>query len=637
MSTPIINVSVTGNDIPSQQYKTVILKPNLVDDVNTITQAMLDIHGANTKYVVKYDFTLGEDIDVPNNCILTFDGGSIGRPSGSQYKLTGEVLSYIPTSGINNIEIINNLVCTYILLDSEITISNNISISNRIKAIKGGIIHCSSSYYVQFNGFDAGLFYCLDIDGNTRFLNIEKIYPQWFGECGTTDVDSTIAVKRALWACRSSIAGQRTNDATFGCSLVYFPRGYYLISSPVSMFAGTNIEGEGTLAMGYSVIAQKDYNNPAIYTHNKNYTLENTVLNRSNGEHTFRNIKFTTDSTEGQSDAGEPIIKYLSNAQTVELFEGTVTGDSVSENNYHDCHYYNCWFQASQYAAIGANDADNAFNADIYLHNCCFDICAIGIENLGKSTMSLHIFDTNFSECYFGSIRLNGGDNSAISIFNSNFDGCGTYNSGTEDRRASININHSKRAIIKNCNFRGLTNRGGHANITSGDISIDGCFFEHCRSTQPPQNIQVKANIISITNNIFKIDVTEGANPRLIVINSTLDMNCILSISNNIINISDNVNVEYVFYPQYAMNPKCWIISENQIIGTYSNLVHDRGKGIIIFEGNNFDNVKGLYANRPATAVPGQMYLCTDHVNNDAGGPIWKTDTGWVDASGTSV
>lgn len=42
---------------------------------NILTQDM--INQANTIYVIRYDFTLGEDITVPANCVLDFDGGSI--------------------------------------------------------------------------------------------------------------------------------------------------------------------------------------------------------------------------------------------------------------------------------------------------------------------------------------------------------------------------------------------------------------------------------------------------------------------------------------------------------------------------------------------------------------------------------
>ena len=56
-----------------------ILRKNIVNGVNILTQNM--INEANTIYIIQYDFTLGEDITIPENCILEFDGGSI---SGEQ-------------------------------------------------------------------------------------------------------------------------------------------------------------------------------------------------------------------------------------------------------------------------------------------------------------------------------------------------------------------------------------------------------------------------------------------------------------------------------------------------------------------------------------------------------------------------
>lgn len=51
--------------------------------INVLTQAM--INRPNTIYVIQYDFVLGEDINVPANCVLEFDGGIIG----GAYTLTG--------------------------------------------------------------------------------------------------------------------------------------------------------------------------------------------------------------------------------------------------------------------------------------------------------------------------------------------------------------------------------------------------------------------------------------------------------------------------------------------------------------------------------------------------------------------
>lgn len=81
-----VNVRVTAlttNPNVPVTYKTIILKKNLVNGVNTLTQEMMS--AANTKYVIKYDYVLGENITVPTECILEFDGGSIN----GAYILTG--------------------------------------------------------------------------------------------------------------------------------------------------------------------------------------------------------------------------------------------------------------------------------------------------------------------------------------------------------------------------------------------------------------------------------------------------------------------------------------------------------------------------------------------------------------------
>lgn len=53
-----------------------ILRKNIVDGVNTLTQSMMQ--DANTIYVIKYDFDLrGATIEVPEKCVLEFNGGSL--------------------------------------------------------------------------------------------------------------------------------------------------------------------------------------------------------------------------------------------------------------------------------------------------------------------------------------------------------------------------------------------------------------------------------------------------------------------------------------------------------------------------------------------------------------------------------
>ena len=85
-----VNVKVTAlttNQNVPVTYKTIILKKNLVNGVTTLIQEMM--YAQNTKYVIKYDYVLGEDVTVPKNCILEFDGGSIVNSTENSYSLTG--------------------------------------------------------------------------------------------------------------------------------------------------------------------------------------------------------------------------------------------------------------------------------------------------------------------------------------------------------------------------------------------------------------------------------------------------------------------------------------------------------------------------------------------------------------------
>lgn len=72
--------------------KRVVLEKNMVNGVNTLTQAMLPLSsGENSVYVIKDNFVLGDNIAMPANCTLAFEGGSITIPNGtSKYTIKGQ-------------------------------------------------------------------------------------------------------------------------------------------------------------------------------------------------------------------------------------------------------------------------------------------------------------------------------------------------------------------------------------------------------------------------------------------------------------------------------------------------------------------------------------------------------------------
>lgn len=94
---------VAGGALEEKEYTSssnngmgrVVLRKNIVEGVNTLTQNM--INKSNTIYVIQYDFTLDEDITVPENCILDFQGGSLnnGRIILSNTTIKSNCTNYI--------------------------------------------------------------------------------------------------------------------------------------------------------------------------------------------------------------------------------------------------------------------------------------------------------------------------------------------------------------------------------------------------------------------------------------------------------------------------------------------------------------------------------------------------------------
>lgn len=80
-----VNVNKPSSMYPSI-YKTKVLQPNIIDNQNILTQDMMS--AKNTKYIIKWNYVLGENIIVPKGCIVEFDGGSFNVEE--DYTLEGQ-------------------------------------------------------------------------------------------------------------------------------------------------------------------------------------------------------------------------------------------------------------------------------------------------------------------------------------------------------------------------------------------------------------------------------------------------------------------------------------------------------------------------------------------------------------------
>ena len=84
-----------------------ILRKNMVNGVNTLTQAM--VGNANTVYIVQYDFSLNdESVEIPANSVLKFEGGSLndGTLVGNMTKIDADknaIFSGMTISGTWNV------------------------------------------------------------------------------------------------------------------------------------------------------------------------------------------------------------------------------------------------------------------------------------------------------------------------------------------------------------------------------------------------------------------------------------------------------------------------------------------------------------------------------------------------------
>lgn len=148
-----VNVNVRGAaHIAPCTYKTVVLKQNITkQNLNVLTQAMLDEYGKNTKFVIKWDYVLNSGaITIPEGCLLEFDGGSISNGT-----LTGQ------NTGIQ-------------------------------------------AELVKIFGIDVTL------DGTWSFTNI---YPEWFGALGDGEHDDTVAIQKAVYT--GALDGIRLKDVVF--------------------------------------------------------------------------------------------------------------------------------------------------------------------------------------------------------------------------------------------------------------------------------------------------------------------------------------------------------------------------------------------------------------------------------------
>ena len=170
----VFSASTTGvvctvTDSTKREFRN-ILMPNMINQPNTI-------------YEIRYDFTLSEDITVPDNCVLEFDGGSI---SGA-YTITGNNTKIKANKRIfdNNVAFAGTWNCSQIE-SYWWDIRENDSTYDNTPSLQRGIDLASINY--------GGMFH---ISGGKLYVDIriaDHSYEYWHTQTGTLQMKSGVHV-----------------------------------------------------------------------------------------------------------------------------------------------------------------------------------------------------------------------------------------------------------------------------------------------------------------------------------------------------------------------------------------------------------------------------------------------------------
>lgn len=370
----------------------VVLRKNIVSGVNTLTQSM--INKSNTIYVIQYDFTLGKDITIPENCILEFEGGSI--------------------SGNYTID------CNHCRLDGSVKFKNGIHITGKPS---------NPEYWVNWwDDLDVGIHRLIDATTYTDLGTENYKVIKWYGKI---DLTSPIIVP-----INSYLEG--VNDSGKNYNSTIFAPDTYNFDYMVSFEGGNDWNFRNGIKDCWLAVSNNATINEAIIHINKAYeTLIDNV--RIDGKRITNGINVSNITSIEIRDC---IIKNVKNGivQT-ESFGGVLR---INNNDIEECTHAientagnmiinNCYFERNIFHIYLTNSTDfyvkvkdcvfNASNANngicsLQGYNAHFKDC-IYITSFGNEYKVTSSNNTNIIEnCNFTSLVVNKYDESQGAPFN---------------------------------------------------------------------------------------------------------------------------------------------------------------------------------------------------------------------------
>lgn len=282
----------------------VVLKKNILNGVNTLTQDMFykgevgsREPNTNTIFVIQYDFTLGEDITIPEGCVLEFDGGSLnnGTVVGQN---TSIKISQTPV--FKGIEIsgtfYDNTVCADWFEWSE-NPEDNTKLFENITSISHFVIFGSRTYYLKLKdcvlsegthlvGVDNSVsifhktkFNLTPSDNNTLFLiglrndcGVHNISIDYAGGNNSLDVirvDRYFGIyNRANYVsyagiCIDNVQMRNVHYDTYKGRNTLNPIGVHIMWTDVDSYNGKYVDNPKSLPIGFSY--KQNFNNLQIF------------------------------------------------------------------------------------------------------------------------------------------------------------------------------------------------------------------------------------------------------------------------------------------------------------------------------------------------------------------------------------
>lgn len=518
-----VNVKVTAlttNPNVPVTYKTIILKKNLVNGVNTLTQEMMS--AINTKYVIKYDYMLGEDITVPENCILEFDGGSI---SGN-YNISGKVLNDLLKPEWFGGGILKS--------SSE----NDKAFYNSISILKeGGILYLDGSAIYNISS-SIKLKSNMVLDGNGGTIRVDDSFKYFWRILGGNNLDNVI-VKN----CIIDTNGNRPDYEMDGNAEKY--------NSAMQFSSCKNLTIENNIIYNSGVWCIEHENYPEDYTKENNIIVRNNKIYFTIGKHTGDFLDTTQIAIRGNNYqiTDNIVISNINYAETA--IEAHRCNGALVENNTIN------GFRWGLHVCPPLDDnvaKGDCFVSHNYIDNCINGIC---LYVFNKKTLKNIIISDNHIRC---NPLLN----------NKRYSSCGITSlyELNSDNRIIDNIKienniidfYDDTTIYSNpdniLNFAGikLNSAIDLSNVTINNNTIKNApaigIIINGRDSSNINNIQIDSNLIIDCGKNTNISVTDYLNREFIYVGSRIT-GC--SVTNNTFIVSDS-NFITKNYSIYSLN-----------------------------------------------------------------------------------